>query len=111
MLFTRDLRVHDNPALAAAVHNADQIVPMFVLDPRISVGPNRQRFLGESVGDLRESLRASGGDLLVRHGDPVAEVIKVAAEVDATGVAMTRDVSGFAIRRERRVTASARGTG
>jgi len=103
MLFTRDLRVHDNPALAAAVANSDRVVPMFVLDPRLSVAINRRRFLAESLVDLRESLRARGGDLLVRHGDPVTEVIKVAREVDATGVAMTRDVSEFAARRERRM--------
>jgi deoxyribodipyrimidine photo-lyase len=103
MLFTRDLRLHDNPALAAAVANSDRVVPMFVLDPRLSVGINRRRFLSESLVDLRESLQARGGDLLVRHGDPITEVIKVAREVDATGVAMTRDVSEFAVRRERRM--------
>jgi deoxyribodipyrimidine photo-lyase len=103
MLFTRDLRVHDNPALAAAVRNADQVVPMFVLDPRIAVGINRQRFLSECLNDLRSALRDRGSDLLIRHGDPVAEVIRVAGELDATGVAMTRDVSEFAARRERRM--------
>jgi len=36
VLFTRDLRVHDNPALAAACANADRVVPLFVLDPVLS---------------------------------------------------------------------------
>jgi deoxyribodipyrimidine photo-lyase len=32
MVFTRDLRVTDNPALAAAAAGADQMIPVFVLD-------------------------------------------------------------------------------
>ena len=35
VLFTRDLRVHDNPTLAEAVRAADQVVPLFVLDEGI----------------------------------------------------------------------------
>ena len=33
MLFTRDLRLHDNPALAAACAAAERVVPLFVFDP------------------------------------------------------------------------------
>jgi deoxyribodipyrimidine photo-lyase len=32
VLFTRDLRVRDQPALASAAREAEQIVPAFVLD-------------------------------------------------------------------------------
>jgi deoxyribodipyrimidine photo-lyase len=57
VLFTRDLRVHDNPALAAACAQARQVVPLFVTDPALSVPPNRARFLAESVAVLRDELR------------------------------------------------------
>jgi len=30
--FRRDLRVHDHPALAAALERADEVVPVYVLD-------------------------------------------------------------------------------
>jgi deoxyribodipyrimidine photo-lyase len=33
VLFTRDLRVRDNPALATACARARQVVPLFVFDP------------------------------------------------------------------------------
>ncbi len=74
VVFTRDLRVRDNPALAAACARARQVVPLFVVDPALPVPPNRARFLAESVAALREELRERGGDLVVRSGDPVAEV-------------------------------------
>jgi deoxyribodipyrimidine photo-lyase len=108
VLFTRDLRVHDHPALAAAGANAEQVVPLFVLDPQLlAKSPNRARFLHQALADLRESLRARGGDLVVRHGDPVAETIRLAGEVAADGIALTADVSRYARRREERLTAEA----
>ena len=35
VLFTRDLRVHDNRALAVAAREAERIVPLFVFDEAI----------------------------------------------------------------------------
>ena len=61
LLFTRDLRVHDHPALAEAVSQAESVVPLFVFDERIAAGPNRVRFLLDSLADLRHSLRGLGG--------------------------------------------------
>ncbi|GAA2579688.1 deoxyribodipyrimidine photo-lyase [Winogradskya consettensis] len=104
VLFTRDLRTHDNPALASACANAETVVPLFVLDPKLQqLSPNRARFLHQSLADLRESLRARGGDLVVREGDPVAETIRLAGEVEADGVALTQDVSAYARRREQQL--------
>jgi len=102
VLFTRDLRLHDNPALHLACEQARQVVPLFVLDPAIAAPsrcPNRARFLAESLADLRESLRRRGADLVVRRGDPAAEVVRLAAEVGATGVYLADDVSRYAAAR------------
>ncbi|GAA1585607.1 cryptochrome/photolyase family protein [Actinoplanes couchii] len=103
VLLTRDLRLHDNPALAAACA-ADRVVPLYVLDPSLAdLSPNRTRFLHQCLADLRENLRGLGGDLIVRTGDPVAETIKVAREAEATTITMAKDVSRYAVRRERRL--------
>ncbi|GAA0473773.1 deoxyribodipyrimidine photo-lyase [Paractinoplanes deccanensis] len=104
VLFTRDLRVHDNPALAAACAGAEYVVPLYVLDPSLStLSPNRSRFLHQALADLRESLRARGGDLIVRMGDPVAEAIEVARSAGAEGIGLAADVSHYARRREERL--------
>ncbi len=103
VLFTRDLRVHDNPALATACANAERVVPLYVLDPKLqTVSANRVRFLHQALADLRGTLRGLGGDLVVRQGDPVAETIRLATAVGAEGIAMAADVSRYARRRERR---------
>jgi deoxyribodipyrimidine photo-lyase len=72
VVFTRDLRLHDNPALHQAYVRARQVVPLFVLDPAIAAPPNRARFLAESLADLRASLRERGADLVLRRGDPAS---------------------------------------
>ncbi|MDI6102812.1 deoxyribodipyrimidine photo-lyase [Actinoplanes sp. NEAU-A12] len=103
VLFTRDLRVHDNPALAAACAE-DRVVPLYVLDPGLAdISPNRSRFLHQSLADLGERLRKRGGDLIVRNGDPVAETIRVARDTGAGTIHLAADVSGYARRRERRL--------
>jgi len=104
VLFTRDLRLHDNPALHLACARARQVVPLFVLDPAIAApdrSPNRARFLARSLADLRASLRERGADLILRRGDPAAEVIRLAAEVHATAVYLADDVSHYATTRRR----------
>jgi deoxyribodipyrimidine photo-lyase len=104
MLFTRDLRIHDNPALAGACSRARQVVPLFVADPALPVPRNQARFQTESVTVLREELRERGGELVIRHGDPVAEVMRLAAQTSAQGVFVAHDVSRYAARREQRLT-------
>ena len=103
VVFTRDLRVHDNPALHQACARARQVVPLFVVDPAIAAPPNRARFLAESLADLRASLRERGGDLVIRDGDPAAEVIALAGETKASAVYLADDVSHYATARRRKL--------
>jgi deoxyribodipyrimidine photo-lyase len=104
VLFTRDLRVHDHPALAAACATAEAVVPLYVLDPALAGRSlNRDRFLHQSLADLRSALIERGGDLVIRHGDPVAETIRLAREVDADRVGVSGDVSRYARRRAQRL--------
>ena len=105
VLFTRDLRVHDHPALAEAVSQAESVVPLFVFDERIAAGPNRVRFLLDSLADLRHSLRGLGGALVVRRGDVVAETMRVVEESGAESVFLSEDVSRYAESRRRRLEA------
>ncbi|MFD0903263.1 cryptochrome/photolyase family protein [Actinomadura sediminis] len=102
MLFTRDLRVRDNPALAAACR-AERVVPVFVFDDALLDGPfaapNRVRFLLDGLADLRESLRELGGDLVVRRGDPATEIARLAQETGAESLFLADERSRYATRR------------
>src|SRR5215218_4725632 len=109
--FRRDLRVHDHPPLTAAHRGADQVVPVFVLDPRLLdagrfPSPNRAWFLLESLRELRAALRARGADLVVRSGRPEEVLPRLARETGADTVHFASDVSPFAMARDRRVAAA-----
>jgi len=110
LLFTRDLRVHDNPTLHAACRAADRVLPLFVLDETILASPynapNRAHFLAGALRDLDANLKQLGANgLVVRRGDVAAEAAQVAAEVGADEVHLSADWSGYAQRRQLRLAA------
>jgi len=109
VLFNRDLRVHDNPALAAAAR-AGRTVPLFVFDENLLgsrfAAPNRVAFMREALLDLDEALKRVGGRLFVRRGDPVAEALGVARECGAEELHVSADHSAYASARERRLAAA-----
>ncbi|MEV6279327.1 deoxyribodipyrimidine photo-lyase [Nocardia sp. NPDC051832] len=103
-LFTRDLRLRDNPVLTTAVREATEVVPLFVLDDdilrRTRHAPNRLRFLMAALTELDAELRDRGGRLILRRGRTVDVVAQVAAEVDASAVHVAEEVSRFGQGRE-----------
>ncbi|MEU7725464.1 deoxyribodipyrimidine photo-lyase [Streptomyces sp. NPDC040724] len=107
VLFTSDLRLHDHPPLRAALAAAHDVVPLFVRDPAVDragfAAPNRLAFLADCLADLDAGLRDRGGRLVVRTGDPVAEVHAVARQADADEVHMAAGCSRFARDREARL--------
>ncbi|MFS4094633.1 cryptochrome/photolyase family protein [Streptomyces sp. AF1A] len=107
VLFTADLRLHDHPPLRAALSGGREVVPLFVRDRGVAEAgfavPNRLAFLADCLRDLDTGLRERGGRLVVRCGDVVEEVCRVAAEAGAAEVHMAADVSAYAQRRERRL--------
>jgi deoxyribodipyrimidine photo-lyase len=106
VLFTRDLRVHDQPALAAATRAARRVLPLFVLDEALAGSPNRTGFLLESLHDLDASLRSLGARLHIRRGDPVEETLRVARAIGAVAVYMSEDASRYAQSRKARLRAA-----
>ncbi len=106
LLFSRDLRVHDHPALHAAALDGE-VLALFVLDERIlradSVGANRIVFLLDSLHELRSSLRARGAELIVRRGDPVAIAQGLMIQHGITRIRMSRDSTPYARMRSSRL--------
>jgi deoxyribodipyrimidine photo-lyase len=112
MLFTRDLRLSDNPALSAAAA-APEVVPAFVLDDELLARPglsaSRLSFLHDSLRDLDASLREAGGALVVRRGAWVDTVIETARTAGAETIHVADDVSAYAQGRLRRLEQAAAG--
>lgn len=100
----RDLRLGDNPALSAAQRCADQIVPLFIIDPHLMAvhGDSRRRltFLWGGLRALDAGLRARGGRLIIRRGDPMSVLEAILAETAAVGVFAEADYTPYARRRD-----------
>ena len=105
--FRRDLRVHDHPALTAALEAADEVVPLFVFDEPLLAGrwpsANRTWFMRQSVAALSASLAARGAGVRIVSGRPADVVPAFAREVGAGEVYVTRDAAPYGRRRDRAV--------
>jgi deoxyribodipyrimidine photo-lyase len=103
----RDLRLTDNQALAAALAYADRLVPVFILDPQLLdspyVGDKRVAFLFGGLRQLDADLRSRGSRLVIRHGEPLAELGVLLGETGATGIFAEEDFSPYARQRDGRV--------
>ena len=111
--FRADLRLHDHEPLHAAVGASSSLLPVFVFDPRDfgkspsgfdRTGPYRANFLLDSVADLRRSLRARGGDLVVRVGRPEVVIPELARAAGAEVVYAHGEVSRDECRAEEKVS-------
>jgi deoxyribodipyrimidine photo-lyase len=113
--FRRDLRLHDHPALAAAVARHPTVVPLYVLDDALLEGrwpsPNRRWYLLGALRDLDASLRARGGRLVVRRGRPADIVPALAASLGAEDVYVSRDHAPYGRARDRTVADRLAGVG
>jgi deoxyribodipyrimidine photo-lyase len=106
----RDLRLFDNPALAAALEAADAVIPLFILDPTFErsfyVGEKRMAFLFENLRALDGTLRARGSRLIVRHGEPLQILQTLHRETGARSIFAQRDISPYAVQRDTRIGAT-----
>jgi len=110
MWFRRDLRLADNPALSAAITQAnadqnDQILPLYVLGPRTwaAMSPVQKHYLMNSLASLNDSL---GGSLVIKYGDAREIIPELAAQIDASKVHAAQLHTPNAIARDAQVSAA-----
>ena len=98
----RDLRLADAPALLAARDDADEVLPLFVLDDALRgpAGAPRLAFLYRCLRELQER---TDGRLRVLTGRPEQVVPRVAREVAATAVHVSSDHAPYGRARDERV--------
>ena len=112
--FRRDLRVHDNPLLAAA-QRYDEVLPLFIIDEKITEGRRasaaRNRFIAGCLEDLDLALRRLRSRLLVLCGEPAHQLRAIASDLRVEAVLWSGDVSPYSRARDRRVHAALRELG
>lgn len=108
----RDLRLTDNPALAAAIARGGPVIPVFVLDPLVEGWGAAPRWrLAASLADLALRLRDRGSRLILRRGEALAALRALAAETGARSVVWSRLYDAAARERDAGVKAGLREDG
>lgn len=105
--FRRDLRISDNTALSAAVADSDAVIPAYIASTWAGAhrwtGSNRQAFLCGCLQSLDGNLQSIGSRLIVRHGDAIEELLKLANESGARAIYTNRDPDPFGAAMEGRL--------
>ena len=113
--FRRDLRLDDHRGLSAALVRFESVIPVFVLDPALLSRPDiakaRVQFLFEGLADLDAQLRARGGRLIVRSGDPAQVLPALARETGASVVFHADEVEPHGRERDANVSLALREIG
>jgi deoxyribodipyrimidine photo-lyase len=100
--FRNDLRIHDNEALHESIRSADEVLPVYVFDPRVfsgktrygfpKTGRYRTKFIIECVRDLRKSFKEKyQADLIVRIGRPEEVLFDLANQIKSNWVFCNRE--------------------
>jgi deoxyribodipyrimidine photo-lyase len=112
--FRRDLRLADNPALAAAVATGRPVLPLYVLDetPNIRApGAASLWWLDKGLKALSRDLEALGARLILRRGMAGEIMLRLVHETGAAGVYWNRLYDPGQIDRDAALKSELKGLG
>ncbi len=113
--FRRDLRLEDQPALAAAINHGRPVIPIYIADESDQSdwppGAASRWWLHHSLDRLSNELTSLGSRLIIRQGDALSQLIAAIDETHAQAVFWTRCYEPASILRDSRVKSELRNRG
>ncbi|HPF25984.1 MAG TPA: deoxyribodipyrimidine photo-lyase [Steroidobacteraceae bacterium] len=110
MWFRQDLRLADNPALAAAVATGQPIIPLYCLDDLGDgdwpMGAAQRWWLHESLAALDAALHQRGSRLVLRRGVSDRVLRELSTTADVSAIYWNRRYEPAVIERDRAIKAS-----
>lgn len=103
--FRRDLRFEDHAALGKACSCSHSIIPVFIFDTNILLKledkkDKRVSFICETLKEMEQELLSHGKAMVVRIGDPIVEIPKLAKELNVECIFTCNDYEPYAIERD-----------
>src|SRR5690606_31263325 len=112
--FRQDLRLADNPALAAAIRH-DHLIPLFIWSPdedgAWAPGAASRWWLHDSLAALHDELVKLGSGLVIRAADSAAVLQAVAEETGAGAVYWNRRYEPAAVARDKLIKVALKDAG
>ena len=113
--FRQDLRLSDNPAMAAALERRSPVIPVFIWAPEEErdwpPGAASCWWLHRSLAGLSAELEKHGSRLIIRRGPTGAALGRLVAESGASAVYWNRRYEPAAVARDREVKAKLSASG
>lgn len=113
--FRRDLRLHDNCGLHAALSSGLPVLPIFIFDTAIldelPEFDRRVEFIHQSIESIHNELTARGSGMKVYHGGVIESWKKLLDEFDVGAVYCNHDYEPYANKRDAEVENLLRGRG
>ena len=109
--FRRDLRLHDNPALAAARAGAAVTYAAYSVADLASLNSRQRAFVGACLKQLRAGLAKHDATLSLVDGETPAAIAALARRLNATAVVCARGYSRNERAQEAAVSAALAKTG
>ncbi len=113
--FRRDLRLHDHPALVAALEGGGRVVALYIHAPQEeapwSPGGASRWWLHHSLVALAGELRARGADLTIARGPSLAALQEVARASGATAIHWNRSYEPALVVRDGLIKSTLRAAG
>ncbi|RYE28283.1 MAG: DASH family cryptochrome [Sphingobacteriaceae bacterium] len=100
--FKTNLRLRDNECLFRALAENDEVIPFYCFDDQVlqtnkfgfkKTGNIRLNFLKENLLQLDNELRKAGSGLVLLHGSPETEIVKLASKYFATSIYSEKEVA------------------
>lgn len=105
--FRQDLRLRDNPALAAAVESGQPVIPVYILDDKTpkdwKMGGASRWWLHHSLSALQADLKKAGNTLYIAMGESSSVLSKLVKETGATDIFWNRCYEPFTIERDKAI--------
>lgn len=107
--FRRDLRLHDNAALHAAMKSGLPVLPVFIFDKaildRLPAKDARVTFIFNALTEMNASLQQIGSSILVHYGNVQEAFEYISATYQVKTVYTNRDYEPYALERDAAVEA------
>ena len=105
--FRRDLRLEDNHGLYEALQSDVPVLCLFIFDKNIldelPRNDARVTFIHRELARLKSELNTHGGDLIIKHGNPIEEWEALLNKYKIAGVYTNHDYEPYAKFRDKEV--------
>lgn len=103
--FRRDLRLHDNAALFAALCSGLPVLPLFIFDKEIlskleDEDDRRVDLIHREIVSIKRQLETLGSSLYVHHGTPAEAFDRLTSTYNVKAVYANRDYEPYARKRD-----------